>query len=457
MARPSEAGRKHVSEEIIRVPGRLVAWTLITTVAMLCAQTSTAVGRVIVRQLSKAGDVSTYPDVANLPRGRAIVTWTELGHDNKYTVMSSEMTGRSAGWSKAKALSGEMNLAAQPVVATTAAGAAVVVWYAETSAGDYVAAASRAAPYAAWSKPFNISGINAGGIPTVAADGADSALVAWSTGVGPSQVRATEFNLGTRRFMPAVVLQQARVPLLRVSAAANARGQAVVVWERYRAGAPLGSSGITNTVEAATQTSPEAPWSGPHPLGTEYEPAGQNSATTQLPGPHVALSSDGRIATCWQGRSHGLAVPDADFGAIKSGWQHLETASHRSALDPQVAVSSNGGATLIWEHKGSIQVDSTRWDKRWPRARTLQGSRQTNSSDPQIVENGKGRVVASWSSGAVQVAVHRLSDRWTRPRRLGAGGVATVAIDGNRDATIAWQHPTIRPRGISVVATNLHI
>lgn len=445
------------SQGMVKASASLAMVTVAICIAIQCADPATAIGHRIVRQLSKAGDVSTYPDIAFLPRGRAIATWVELGRDNKYTVMVSEMAERRAGWSKATALSGEMNLATQPAIATTSTGAAVVAWYGETSTGDYVATSSQVSPRAGWSPVLDLSGVNAGGVPTVAADGADEAIVAWSTGVQPSQVRAAEFNLVTRHVASAVVLQRSSAPLLRVSAAADRSGGAVVAWERYKAGSALGASGITNTIEVATQASRGARWASPVQLGTEYEPSGENSATTHLPGPSVALASDGRIAVCWQGLSHGLTVPETDFGSTGSGWPHPEVASHRSALNPQVAVGRYGSATVVWEHNGSVEVDATRWGTRWPRAKTLQKNGRSGSSGLQIAENARGQAVASWSGGTAEVVARRLSGRWRRPQRLGSGGVARVAIDGHGDAAIAWQRPTVRPRGISIVAADLRV
>ncbi len=408
--------------------------------------------------LSVAGDLGTYPQVGFDRRGDALSVWTELkGSGVDYTVMSAHRPAGSSIWSAPVALSPTGHFAGFPKLAVDAAGGAVTVWDADietttpTTGPPTVGAAFRSAAGAGWSKPQRISpkGVQSTQAQ-VAIDASGTALAVWIEQNGNVvRVESATGRASTDRWSKPVVLATHTGPgtgLFLPQISVNSQGYAVAAWMRYGSGATLKPSGQTDTVFAAVKPRGRS-WRAPVNLGQEHEVSQQVLASSEFPGPHVALDSRGDAIVIWQGRYGGNTVPVSSIRlAGVHRWQKPAPIVKTEALDPHVAVDGRGDATATWIGFGGSVVTAERRIPGcgWTARHTLFRGDPNVNPYPQVAVNDAGQALVSWS-GYPARAVERpgLRASWQKPTSLGtAGGDSQVALDFSGDGLAVFQQPS---------------
>ena len=383
-----------------------------------------------------------------------------------------------------------------PAVAVDGRGDAVAVWP-ECSPGcaerslisDYLAAGTTT-----WAGPVPIT--TGGYFGTVGTDGAGNAMTLWSgpAGIG-SAVRAA--SSGTWQSTSVSSASPSGFDEMRL--AVDPAGDAVAVWEREflveaavgsaKTGAWLAPVVISGATEHASEPAVaigahgdiEAAWKVYEPETTPCQPPHSvpcvvilhskdsiKAASRQAGGswqqpvtlqtgdsaiqPRIALDSDGNATSIWSIAS-GADIVESDFKAAGGGWLApvpLVSSAFvaRSGLygGLQLALDGNGEATAAWSG-----VDASERDPQgvWQRPTVLSGT-QANAAGVKLAVNARGAAVAVWTcqrdpshyplyvGGAIRPGA---GASWEQPSYVSAsdGWLPAVAMGPEGRAIAVWE------------------
>ena len=181
-------------------------------------------------------------------------------------------------------------------------------------------------------------------------------------------------------------------------------------------------------------------------LGSEYEPPFEGSATTNAPGPRVAIDGAGAAIIVWQHRVGSRVVPEADvLDSRTMRWGLPKAIARSDAIDPDVAIDVAGDATVAWTAPGDGVATSSRrltGGCSWTRPQTLLKA-QVDIPFPHVAASPDGAAMIVWQ-GPVRAAVRSSpGSPWQRPATLSSasGGQAQAALDPAGDAVVAWEQP----------------
>jgi len=180
--------------------------------------------------LSAPGEDAYDPQIALLPAGGALATWTRS--DGAHTRTQLAVIGADGGAAQATSVSAPGADARQPRIVVDAAGAALVVWRRGAAGAERVQVMTRGSDGAA-EAPADLS---AAGVPAadpgVALDGAGRAVVTWrrADGSDPRVQVATRDPGGA--FTPPVDVSARGAVVADPGVALDGAGNGVVVWRR---------------------------------------------------------------------------------------------------------------------------------------------------------------------------------------------------------------------------------
>ena len=299
-------------------------------------------------------------------------------------------------WPPAATLSGAGQDAWGPQVAVGTDGAVTAVWYRkgrkpQPGAGDH-AGDERILVRAGG--PLSKPGEDASD-PQVAMGAHGRAVVVWRRWDGTHyRVQASSRKVIGSWSAP-VTLSKPGEDAWDPQVAMGPHGMAVVVWRRW--------DGTGYQVQAATRMA-YGPWRSPVTLSTAGEDAWD---------PQVAVGSDGAAIAVWS-RSDGTHDQvQATTRAANGSWSSPVTLSEPGGmhLNPQVAVASDGAATVVWR----------RWDGSTDQIRASSRAAEGVWSTPATLSTGKrGRRNAPPGGGAIQT-------EWSPLCGFGFGGTAAPA------------------------------
>ncbi len=123
-------------------------------------------------------------------------------------------------------------------------------------------------------------------------------------------------------------------------------------------------------------------------------------------------------------------------------WSTTQTLSSlgEDAEDPQIAIDSNGNATVIWIENGVIQTNFQPTGGSWNAS--PEPLSDSGSSSPRIAVDGSGNVTAVWiEEGLIQTAILPLNGAWGEVTTLSEAGAATpqVAVDSAGNTIVIWE------------------
>ena len=203
------------------------------------------------------------------------------------------------------------------------------------------------------------------------------------------------------------------------------------------------SNGIGHRVQASTRVA-YGPWSSPVMLSAVGGDAWD---------PEVAVGSDGTATVVWL-RSDGInervqATTRTPYGSWSAPITVSEAGS--DASNAKVTVGSDGAATAVWRggDGGSDQIKGSSRPAKgvWSIPVTL-STVSGNVYDPQLAVDPDGMVTALWSwwdgnQGEVQTASRRPGDTWSRPVTLSSccedAQAARIAVGSDGRATALWR------------------
>jgi hypothetical protein len=427
---------------------------------LLCPSPASAAGRWLRSTvLSRPSDVTGYPQVASDARGGALVVWSEILGRFNYVVRSSRQSRPGARWSPPVSLSPPSTATLAYQLAQNLRGAASVVWdqgFESTLAHPpqaFVGSSFLRTPGSAWSPARRVSPFSAVASATNAGVGVDArgdAIAVWTQGLSNATTGfRSEFTIyaasahgGSERWSAPTALDGPGA-VSRPEIAVAASGVAVAVWLRSVSGGVL--TGEDNEVFAAVRSARGA-WARAVSLGSEYELPFEGSATTNAPGPQVAIDGAGAAIVVWQHRVGSRVVPEADVLASRTMRWGLPKAIARSdAIDPAVALDAAGDATVAWTAPGDGVATSSRrltGGCSWTPPQTLLKA-QAPLPFPQVAASPDGATMIVWQ-GPMRAAVRSSpGSQWQRSGALSpvSGGIGQAALDPAGDAVVAWEQP----------------
>lgn len=414
---------------------------------------SAATGRSGTVRLSPRGRSVAYPVVAVDGTGDAYALWMQ-GFSSSYIIAGSTWSAKAKRWSAESTVS--LPGAAFPRVAANQRGSAVAVWETNQGASGSGGATALGVAYrqglaGGWERSrILVRGSEGAATPVAGIDARGDATAAWQSlqrGVS-SRIEVATRSVQSGTWSAPHELMASPKGVFLPSLAVSPTGAAVMVWMRYLSGTV--SSASRNTVWASLRPSGRGAWSKPVRLGTEFEPPGQSSGTSQVPGPQVAINSAGEAVVVWQGHQGNTVVPVAAIFKGRS-WSHT-VVSHNEGLLPRVGIDSGGVATVVWAGPRGVEA-ATRPAGTTGSFRVKLVARGSDTSSAQVAVSGRGDVFAVWNSGRFVFASSRRASLggWCRPLSLGVGGLVQIGATENM-ATIVWQVAAEHPPGTYAAA-----
>jgi hypothetical protein len=212
----------------------------------------------------------------------------------------------------------------------------------------------------------------------------------------------------------------------------DSRGNATVVWRRYRNGKLIYESAVGGAGRR---------WSTPSTLFGGLEDAY---------GLEIAVDPLGNETAIWGRRVGRSRVVQSATRPAGGSWSAPVTLSKPGAGSALVAVDPEGEVTAVWllereEGWRSVVQSATRpAGGPWSAPVNLSPERKAARS-PQVALDPQGGATAVWeeeSSGATQSATRPPGGNWSAPVTLSATGVRAawpqVAVDSQGNATAVW-------------------
>jgi PKD domain len=222
----------------------------------------------------------------------------------------------------------------------------------------------------------------------VAEDGAGEAVAVWNSSVEKSNliIEAAVVTGGVRSTPSKLSApgQNAVLPTLAV----DERGDAVVAWMR--------SNGSHNVVQASFR---QAGGSFSAPVNLSAESGNANA-------PKVAIDSAGEAIVVWeQSDVSNEVVEEATRPAAGTSFTTAVALSNpaEGAIQPSVAMNSEGDTAISWVHLGSSNVVQARVrpsDGKFSAAANLSGEGM-NAEHPQVALDGHGNPTVIWARNFV--------------------------------------------------------
>jgi hypothetical protein len=368
-----------------------------------------------------------------------------LGEATDVVVSGADVTGIDAhlvatstepppSWSPPQTLSAAGRDGWGPQVAVGREGTAIAVWFRRDGVSSRVQASIRP-PGQPWSSPSALSAPGQDAFDPQVAIGADGmAVAAWRSWDGSHYRVQASTRPASGSWSAPSTLSAAGADAWDPQVTVGDKGAAVVVWGR--------SAGITSQVQASTRA--KGAWSAPTTLSTGVGDARD---------PQVALGSNGTAVAVWS-RSDGSAYRvQASSRGGNGSWSSPVNLSGAGAdaEDPQVAVGSDGAATVVWRGwDGSnerVQTALRSAAGAWSTPAFLSPAGR-DGHDPQVSVDANGITTAVWarwdgSSDRVQTASRAKAGTWSAPKTLSTGGLDAnapqVAAGANGAATALWR------------------
>lgn len=364
----------------------------------------------------------TFPAIALDADGSAIALWGQatpsssplrLMHANRFTGVS--------GWGSPSELTMVGGIAYGPQVAMDLLGNALAVWW-RTDATSWSA---RFSPTTGWEPPF---GLGANSRPHIAMDANGNAISVWVRGGGISAYRyLSGAGWGTE-----TVLDTAAAAAENPRVAMTSNGNALATWQQ--------SDGVA--VSIWTNRFTNLAW-GTAALIESDAGAARDS--------RVALDPNGNGVAVWSQTDGMRESIRASRFLTATGWGAVELIDVNAgdARTPQVSVDQSGKVFAVWTQylgtRDRILMNAYTEEDGWGIARPLDAD-LGNAFDPELAMSPDGRAAVVWrQSNTLQSDIwgcaYSPATGWGAPVLLSSGGDASkpkVAIDLQGSATSVW-------------------
>ena len=323
-----------------------------------------------------------------------------------------------------------------------AAGDTVAIWDRANGGSEILQASTRLASSGSWQTPVNLSEAgHSAASPSLAVDSSGDAVAVWRRSNGSNEIVQAAVREGASGSWQAPVnLSAAGQNAYYPTAAIDSAGDAVVVWQRY--------TGATWLIQATARLGSNGTWQTPVTI---------NETSSEGSTPQLAMNADGEAVAAWDQLIGGhQLVKAATLQAPSGSWQPPVTLAEAgwNSFGPQVAVSSDGDAAVVWRRTNGASGEFIQANVRPVSTGTWQGPTELSASgedaeDAFVAFDAEGDATAVWqrysgSNWIIQAATRPLqSGTWQTPVNLSEAGQNAIdpelAIDSAGDTTAVWQ------------------
>jgi hypothetical protein len=279
------------------------------------------------------------PQVAYDRDGNALAVWPQ-SDSQRLELWASRYTA-GQGWGAPQRIDTDIGEVFYPQIAFDRQGNALVVWEQSDGARDN-AWAIHYSPLEGWGTAQKIEAEDSAltSSPQIAFEPNGNAMAVWAQiEAGGARVWANRYAAGTGWGTPTKVQQDAVTKVTDVHFAFDAHGDALAVWRQ--ADATIFSAWSSRYTAADG-------WNTPQPI----ESVDKNVSATG-----VGLDANGNGLAVWLQADGTRTDLWANRYSAGTGWgtpHLLETANAGNAIEPQIAVDSNGNAMAVWsQYDGS--------------------------------------------------------------------------------------------------------
>jgi len=306
-----------------------------------------------------------------------------------------------------------------------------------------------------------------GTAPEVAVDPAGNAVAVWSQ---PGGISSSRYTPGGEWGAPETISGSSQA-LDTATVAMDADGNAVAVWSQFfvrsnifcEASGPqiaMSVNGSAFAVWAQFDGTREDVWSSRYTRGEGWrfpERIETNSAS-RVSGPQVAVDPNGNAVAVWA-HSDGTRYDIwSNRYTPSSGWgstaRRIETDNAGDALEPQLAVDTEGNAAVVWTQFDGMTFDV--WSNRytlgtgWGTPERIENEDKGDASNPHIGVDAHGTAVAVWAQfdGKRDIWSNRYTPGtgWGAAERIEANDLGDareprIAVDPNGSAVVVWKQP----------------
>ena len=322
------------------------------------------------------------PEVAMDGKGTAIAVWEQF--DGAYfSIYSAHYS--SGAWGTAKLIETAAGDALDSQIAMDSNGNAMVVWKQSDGAQVHIYSARYSAGH--WGTPKMIdTGVGDSYYPQIAMDDHGNAVAVWMHFGLP-----TDNNIFVNRYSAgawgtARAIKTGTGTAYDPQIAMDGKGTAITVWQQ--------NDGAHFSIYASRYSA------GVWARAKVIETAPGDAAT-----PQIAMDSNGNGVAVWQqyDGAH-FSIYSNRYAAGHWGTAKLIETGATNADDPQVAMDSNGNAEVVWvqsDSSGQNCIVANRCSSgAWGKA----GAIETvigDASIPQVAMSDNGRAVVVWRQGGV--------------------------------------------------------
>jgi hypothetical protein len=395
--------------------------------------------------LSNASKFSgSLQDVAVDAQGNATAVWVQWAGFGDMEILEAATRPAGGGWSASVQLqAGEQPLS--PKVVVSPDGEATVVWLGFDGSNEVVRAATRPAG-GAWTEPVALSDVNEyAGEPDIAIDPQGNATAVWTTG---PQFEYGFVQTATRpaggSWSEPVALSEESEAAASPHIASDSQGNLTAIWV---------SGGEEGIIQSKTR-----------PVGGEWSSAavdvsGEDGLSSR---PRIAIDGQGDVVAVWEQKD--IPAPSGFHYFIQTArraggsWSTPLTISREDgiAVNPELAVDSDGNATVIWVWNPLATGTATGLQARSGTAGgswgaidyvAIRGSAfDPSESGIQLLPDPQGNVTAIWQgwsapNNIVRSARRTVGGAWSSPVTLSTGDspfAPATAIDPQGTITAVW-------------------
>ncbi|MBI5055613.1 MAG: hypothetical protein HZB61_03225 [Nitrospirae bacterium] len=330
--------------------------------------------------------------------------------------------------------------ALSPQIAFDSSGNAIAVWE-QWGGSTYSILANRYTSGSGWGTPELIETDDTGDAlnPTITFDSSGNAIAVWEQWDGSTySILANRYTSGSGWGTPELIETDDTGDASRPQVAADSNGNAIAVWEQW--------DGSTNNIWA-NQFTTSSGWGTAELIETDD--------TGDAFRPQIAVGPNGNAIADWY-QSDGLINNIwANRYTAGSGWGTaglIETDDAGDALNPTIAVDSNGNAAAVWEQwdglMNSIWANRYTAGSGWGTAGLIETDDTGNASRPQVAVDSNGNAIAVWyqwdgSTNNIWTNRYTAGSGWgtaglIETDNTGDASRPQVAVDSNGNAIAVW-------------------
>jgi len=331
------------------------------------------------------------PQIGVDDAGNAMATWMQNDSLGAHSIWANRYLVASGKWGAATRLDGADSTDASPTqLAVAAGGSAIVVW-AQPGATATLSTWARRFTGSTWSAAKLIENDDAGPVtaPVVGMDAKGNAVAVWnqSAAGGVYTLRSSSYTASSDTWSTPIQIETGHVGNgSRFHVAVGAAGDAVAAWTQN-------ATGHIN-VWASRLVFGTDTWSKPVDL--------QSAATSTGDEPMVAMNASGVAVVEWTETASANAITWSARSTGSTTWGapvKIQSSATANSSPGAITIDAVGDAEAIWsEDDGSV------WVNRYSSAGNLWQSNEAlknANSDPYLVGNALGGVVAVWLSGGL--------------------------------------------------------